>query len=832
MSSLRESVRTGTPGPDHGVTTVGMDGRIRTVDRAASSILGLDELKLVGRRLADLLQLDDAPGERRYVRPDGSIAWLLVETELHAERDGEPRAFTVHVRDVTGPRTSAEAEHAATIRSRAAIAGSWILDAQGITSSISPGAAAMLGRHPDQVRGRSPLEFVHEADRELLVNALERRRAGRHESYEVRWTRPDGTAVWALMAAAPMHDGGGRPAGSFALVTDVTDRRRAGERLERQASQQEAVAALGRLALVGVEHARLLDETVRRSAPVLGADLVGVFETGTDDRLDLVAVHGLPAGSARDLTLTRDDAAPPADELATGAPVVVPDWELEQRWRRPRFAIEAGVRSTLAVPVVGRRTYGILVAARLVPWAPQPDEVRYLEALANVLAAAQDRSEAEAAGRTRALHDPLTGLPNRTLVLDRIDQALRRDDAGALAVVAVDLDRFKEINDTYGAAAGDEVVCAVADRLRDLVGAADTVARLAGDAFALVCDDLPCEADAAALAGRVVHALRAPVAVAGEELRLTASAGVAVAGTGAESAADLLRDADAALSRAKAGGRDRFELFDEGIRARAVERVRLERDLRSALARGELFVAYQPIVALGNGQVTGAEALVRWRHPERGVVPPGDFIGLAEETGLIREIGAWVLETACAEIAVRHRAGRPLTCHVNLSPVQATDCGLPAFVERVLEETGLPAEALVLELTESSLMEAGEEPLSIMQGIRDLGVRLVLDDFGTGYSSLARLRHFPIDGLKIDRSFIAELDGDRSPADALIVAGIVELARALGLTVVGEGVETPLQLHRLRRAGCRYAQGFLLARPGESTELDAVLEREGLLPAA
>jgi diguanylate cyclase (GGDEF)-like protein/PAS domain S-box-containing protein len=822
---LRENSVDGPVEDGHGVTVLGTDGKVLHADRATCETLGLTEAALVGCRLGDLVPLHDAGGEHRHVRPDGSVVWLLVDAEPSV--GGEVR---VHIQDVTGARAAAEAERAASMRFRIAVEGSWVLDADGCTAAISASAARMLGREPEEMRGRPPLDFVDERDRGVLLSALERRRFGIREPYEVRWRHADGTSVWAQMSAAPMLDGEGRTIGSFALVTDVNDRRAVDERLDRQGRQQDAIMRLGGLALEGLDRDRLLDEAVRVTSDVLDAELAGVFRLTPEQTLVLVAAHGLPTGVSRDLELDLAGTALSAEALAAGDPVVIADWAAEEALCLPPLAAQLGVRSTTAIPVRGRRVHGVLGVAQRVPWTPYPDEVRYLQSVANILAAAQDRMDAESEGRTRALHDPLTGLPNRTLVLDRVDQALKRDDAGSLAVLAVDIDRFKKVNDSFGAAAGDEVVCRVAARLRGLVGPADTVARLAGDAFVLVCDDLA-DDDSGALASRVLEALREPVQIAGEDLLLTASVGVAVATSSdrATSAADLLRDADAALARAKSQGRDRVEHFDPASRARAVERALLERDLRRAIDRGELYVDHQPIVSVSGGQVIGTEALVRWRHPERGVVPPGDFIGVAEETGLIDEIGAWVLQTACADVATRHRNGRPLTCHVNLSPRQAADPELPAFVAGVLEASGLAPELLVLELTESSVMEAGEQPLCVMQGIRELGVRLVLDDFGTGYSSLSRLRHFQIDGLKIDRSFIADLDGD-DPADALIVAGVVELARALGLTVVAEGVETEAQLRRLDRIGCRYAQGFLLARPGGLDELDRLLQLDSLLP--
>lgn len=593
----------------------------------------------------------------------------------------------------------------------------------------------------------------------------------------------------------------------------------------RHLRQQASITRLGRRALEDADRESLFDEASRLVAETLGADYGGVF-LYEGERLRLSAVHGLPAGAARDLELTRADAMPPTERLSRPDPIVTPDWERERFLRRPDFALRFGIRSSVAVPLAGRLVHGVIAVARRVPHTPPADEVRYVEAVAHVLAAALDRAAVESEGRHRALHDTLTGLPGRMLALDRVAHAQRRTvhGGGRVAVLAVDLDRFKEVNDLYGVAAGDEVVGAIATRLRELARPADTVARLSGDTFALVCEDVD-DDGAAAFAERIVEEVRRPVRAAGRTLSLTASVGLAFAEAG-DDPGDVLRDAEAAMDRAKGHGRDRVELFDARLRARVVERVRLQAALREAVERDELFVAYQPIMALSTGQVTATEALVRWRHPERGVVPPGEFIPVAEESGLIGKIGELVLRRACADVAARCARGHRLTCHVNLSPAQAADPGLADRVAAIVDDTGLPADALVLELTESSLMEAGEEPLRVLQAIRSLGVRIALDDFGTGHSSLARLRSFPVDGLKIDRSFVAALD-DGDPSDALLVAGIVQMARALGLTVVAEGVETPAQVARLERMGCRYAQGFHLARPGELDALDRLLEPAG-----
>jgi diguanylate cyclase (GGDEF)-like protein/PAS domain S-box-containing protein len=808
------------------VLTVALDGCIVHADAGARDVLGLPEPQLAGRRVTELVQPDDAPGEQRYVRPDGAVRWLLVDAEVAAPA-GDPQHFVVRVRDVTDARAIAHAEREAHA-GRPLLEGSWVIDAEGRTTSISPGAAEMLGLDPEALRGRPVLDFVAPEDRALLEAALERRRSGVRESYEVRWLRADGGTAWVLMSAAPLYDTDGRYVGAFSLVTDVSDRRREEERVRRYARQQEAVADLGALALRASDPGRVYDVAVQLVADVLGTEMAGVFELREGGGLALVASYGLPPGvRAEDQSLRREEVS--ERWLAAGAPYIVEDWLAPDAPKVTSGVHAYGARSSVIVPITGRRAHGLLGASRRTPWRPEEDALDFLRAVAHVLAGAVERAAAEEEARRRAMHDALTGLPNRALALDRLEHALQRlgrgSDPRSVAVVVVDLDRFKEVNEELGYDVGDGVLRALAPRLLEAVRPADTVARLGGDSFAVLCEDLA-DDDLVDVAERLVLAVRAPVEVGGEELRPTASAGVATAGAGGR-ASDLLRDAETAMSRAKAAGGDRFEVFDRAARARALDRLRLERDLRRAISGGELFLVHQPVVGVHDGHVAGVEALVRWRHPARGVVSPEDFIGIAESGGLIGELGAWVLRTACAELAACAR-DRRMTCHVNLSPRQA-DGSLPGVVRAALDASGLPPEQLVLELTESSLMEAGEGPLEVLQAVRELGVRLVLDDFGTGYSSLARLRHFPIDGLKVDRSFVAALDAGE-PADALLVGGIVELGRALGLTVVAEGVETASQLERLRVAGCRYAQGFLLARPAPRGQLDELLARPGLLP--
>jgi diguanylate cyclase (GGDEF)-like protein/PAS domain S-box-containing protein len=425
----------------------------------------------------------------------------------------------------------------------------------------------------------------------------------------------------------------------------------------------------------------------------------------------------------------------------------------------------------------------------------------------------------------QALHDELTGLPNRRLLRDRISQALARAgrDGGLVAVAFLDLDRFKIINDSRGHAEGDRVLVAIGERLRGAVRASDTVARFGGDEFVVVRDRLSSRADASDFAARLIREVQRRMPVDNGELVVNASVGVAISGTG-DTPESLLRDADAAMYKAKERGRARAEIATKSAQSEAEARLTTEQALRRAVERNDFEVHYQPIVAVNSRGLLGLEALVRWRHPELGLVQPDEFIAIAEETGLIRPLGMSVLRQVCEQLKAWRQAGIEDRCvSVNLSASQLASPDLVGNVFDAIMATGIDARQLCFEITESVLMDDVDVSVEILRDLKHLGVKLSIDDFGTGYSSLSHLKRFPVNALKIDRSFIERLAIDRE--DTAIVAAIIALGRAVGLAVVAEGVESEGQLRVLADLGCDAAQGYLFSRPMPATEIPRAAPR-------
>jgi len=500
----------------------------------------------------------------------------------------------------------------------------------------------------------------------------------------------------------------------------------------------------------------------------------------------------------------------------------------------PKFASRALDEGLVAVFTFPLRQQGGQLGAldlyRTTPGLLDDEAMAAAQTLADVAAAyllnAQARVELTESSELAleiSLHDPLTGLPNRTLLVQRLEHAVLRSQRSSqtVAILFADLDHFKVVNDTYGHQVGDALLIAVADRIGRLLRPADTLARLAGDEFIILCDDLDEPSQAALLADRIGTALAEPFPLAGVNLTVSASVGIAFAGDGNDVPEQVIRDADVAMYQAKRKGGARFGTIDLTEHQVSSRRVRMTDDLRHAEERGELRTLYQPIVSFTSGRVVGVEALLRWSHPSQGTLPPGVVVPLAERSGLIGGIGAWVLERACRDRQewMARLGGPELIMSVNVSAHQLAAPGFAESVGCVLSGTGTDPSTLTLEVTESVLIEDSGTTVAVLEQLKQLGVRLALDDFGTGYSSLGYLKDLPIDIIKIDQTFISDLD--RQPVSRLIVDAVVALAHRLGMTVVAEGVESAEQWRDVSRLDCDWYQGYYFARPMTADDVAA-----------
>jgi diguanylate cyclase (GGDEF)-like protein len=586
----------------------------------------------------------------------------------------------------------------------------------------------------------------------------------------------------------------------------VTDHR---DELRRRVLEQSAVARLGELALETADPAELMRVAAETVARTLDVQFAGVLELD-EPAGALVARVGI--GWPEELegqSFPHRPSSHAGHTLSVEEPVVVEDFAGEQRFDDAAFFTRTGIRSGLTVRIRGKSgPLGVLGAHAASPRHYPPDHLEFLLSVANILGAALERAAAEQLLRHRALHDDLTGLPNRTLLLDRLEHALTRRDRGALAVMFIDLDDFKLVNDTLGHQVGDALLRDIAPRIAAATRPVDTVARFGGDEFVILCEDLTGHSDAIRVATRVREAFAAPFSVAGTPRMMTASIGMAVSVAADADAGSLIRDADAAVYCAKDRGRGWIETHDDNAHAQLMRRVEVEHDLREALDDRCFEPYFQPVVDLAQGgRAVAWEALARWPHPRRGMILPAAFIGLAEETGLIVALGEQILRRACAA-AARWPEGNVA---VNVSPRQLTTGGLGTTIVGVLAETGLPPGRLTLELTETALFDTSPLAVRALLELGNMGVHLVLDDFGTGYSSLSHLRRFRVDALKIDRSFIAGVE--RRGHDQTIVRAVLSMAQEMDIEVVAEGVETLEQAELLHGLGCTLAQGFLFGHP-------------------
>ena len=632
---------------------------------------------------------------------------------------------------------------------------------------------------------------------------------------------------------------------SLRAVRMLASERALRERSEHQAAEnaillrelQERQVLLERLTKIQRSIVRrtvlhdVLDAIVDGARELIGDEIAALrlLDPVAPDTLVLLASRGLSPGVIEATRRVRLGDGASGQAVANGQLVAIEDYKHEPT-ANP-VVLNQNVEATMAAPVHenGRVVGSLGVASLRSGRSYGATEREVLLAFAEHASLALTDARNFDSALHQAFHDPLTDLPNRALFLDRLEQARARvaRTAAPLAVLFIDLDNFKRVNDSLGHAAGDELLIETARRLGDCIRPADTAARFGGDEFAILLEDMTRTEDAVHVARRIMRSLRDPFNLDGKEFSITTSIGIA---THDDHGDDLLRNADLALYRAKSKGRSRYESFEPAMHAAMIERMELELDLQLAVEREQFVLHYQPIVGLSDARIVAVEALVRWAHPRRGLVGPDEFIGAAEETQTILPIGNWVLREACRQAAAwneRLAPEYPLAVGVNLSVIQLQEPGLVGEVAAAVRAAGLDPCNLILEITETLLMHDVELVSDTLRRLKSLGVQLAVDDFGTGYSSLQYLRRFPIDILKIAKSFI---DGiGRGADDATLARAIIDLGDSFQLRVVAEGIEQPEQVRRLLELGCEFGQGFHFSRPMPAEQLALELAREGVL---
>ena len=650
---------------------------------------------------------------------------------------------------------------------------------------------------------------------------------------ECRYVRPDGSLARLQTFMTVVRDADRRAVHLLLTLADITEQRAQAEDFATQSMLLERIARRDRLEDVLDGLCRSIEER----APGTRCTVMLLNPDGRTVR------HGAAPSMTTSFILAIDGAEIGPMEgscgaaMHSGVDVVAEDIATHPYWVEWKsVALPDGLRACWSTPLLSteprpaeRRVLGSFAVYWEEPHVPTDEEQRLVRRVADITAIAIEREQAEKALTDASLTDALTGLANRRLFLLRLGEALGRGspDLPSVAVLYLDLDGFKLVNDSMGHDVGDQLLRAVGGRLRGVVRPGDTVARLGGDEFAIICESVSDLKAAEVLAERARSVLVAPFRVAARDIFTTASVGVSL-GSASASPDRLVDDADTAMYQAKARGRARVELYDDALRSRATRRLQIETALRRALERNEFTLHYQPIVDPRTGRLEALEALLRWDSEDLGSVPPATFIPVAEETGTIVAIGDWVLGEACRQYAAWHLRHPVMpVIAVNVSPRQLVDTTFVETVSRLLTVHAVPVEALRFELTETTFADSVVDG-RVLAALRSLGVRLAVDDFGSGHSSLARLRSLAVHELKIDRSFIDGLGTE--PGDSAIVSAIIRMAAELGLDVVAEGVETDVQLDELQRLGCGRVQGFLFARPAPATMFDPLISDHLWLP--
>ena len=729
-------------------------------------------------------------GELVNRRKDGTCYWEEMQITPVRNSLGEIVSFIAIKHDVTEHRASEEAKAflaAIVENSEDAIVG---CTPDGIIRSWNRGVEVLLGFKSEEMIGRHASAFVSTDRKSLMAECIRKVSSGEFlTQYEGFCLHQDGRNIEVSVTGSPIKNSDGQVTSIVAIMHDITKRRQAEETL------------LFKTALLEGQTETTLD---------------GILVIDESDRIVLAnkqfgAIFGIPEEllATGDNSLVRRFVKDRVEDPESFQEKIKHMHAHQEEKRKDELRLKSGMTlDRYMAPLVDSR-------------GEYRGRIVYFRDIT-------DRKAAEERIQYLALHDALTGLPQRALLQDRLDTALAtaRRRGEKVALLFFDLDRFKNINDTFGHSYGDDVLREVARRLRGLSRKQDTVARFGGDEFLVMLNEVKDVADVAIAAKRLLEAMEAPFLVQGQALNVGCSIGVSIFPEHGAEGETLIKNADEAMYSAKDRGRGNVRFFTDRMNAEVTERLIVEKNLVKALDRKEFFLVYQPQMDVESGAITGLEALIRWQQPEMGLVPPDKFISIAESSGLILQIGEWVLRTACAQAREWHDAGLiAVPVAVNVSAVQFRQEGFPAMIRRVLAETGLPPRFLELELTEGLLLSQVDLTFTVLQELKEMGVALAIDDFGTGYSSLSYLKHFQVSKLKIDRSFVRDLAVDSD--DAAIIVAILAMARSLKLKVVAEGVENNTQLTFLQDHGCDEIQGYYFSRP--MTPDDLVEKLPGLV---
>jgi diguanylate cyclase (GGDEF)-like protein/PAS domain S-box-containing protein len=774
-----------------GVYRTTIDGRILDCNDAMATILGFSSREELMEQSARDLYQDPAHRDESIVilrrermmtsreislrRKDGQLCWLVESVNLI---DGDPEVLEGTVIDITDRKLAENALRQSEERYRLLVErmreGLAQADNDGVLDFVNDRFCEMVGYDREELVGmHGDLLLAYPEDITLMREKTRLRMRHVTDQYEVRVRRKDGTIIWLEIGGAPVVDAAGNVIGSIGVHNEVTERRLAEEALR----ESEA-----RYRLMAENSTDMISRTSNRGILLYASDasrrLLGYEPSELVGRSFFDFVFDADREEVRHLSSLIHESGP-----TTFA-----------------YRVEKKDGSLVWFETTSRSIHDITTGK--------------LREVIGVSRDVTERKKVEEQIEYQAYHDALTGLPNRRLFRDRLTVALAhaRRMKHPLAVMFLDLDRFKVVNDTLGHSTGDELLKAVGMRLQTSLREEDSIARMGGDEFTILLADLKTPDDAAKIAQKVLDTVAQPLRIDNTELFVTTSIGIALFPSDGDSAEALLANSDRAMYRAKDAGRNSYQMFTPAMNSRALERLALENDLRHALDRGELELHYQPQISIATGQVSGVEALLRWNRPGFGLVGPKDFIPIAEETQLIVPIGEWVLREACRQ-AREWQSNRPagFRMAVNLSPRQFQHSDLPIVIASALEFSGLAPGDLELEITESLAMQNTTRTIATLRRLREMGVQIAIDDFGTGHSSLNYLRSFPIDSVKIDQEFVQEIE--TSAADRAIVSAVIGMARGLRLRVTAEGVETESQLEFLREQGCQEVQGFLFGEP-------------------